>query len=227
MARASLIHLGYTIVEVCSMPFLSKTDIQKLVSIEGQEHLDAALAKGKGVLLISVHIGNGDLGTAALAHAGYPVHLVSKLFKTQWINDFWFNARKKHGTQFIAPKKSSYEILKALKKNEIVIFVLDQYTGPPNGIVTEFFGKKTGTAFGPALFAQRTGTAVIPAYSDRQAFGKHTVNVLPPIEYKTKGPDKEELLRENTQRFSDSVEEMILRKPNQWMWVHRRWKQIW
>lgn len=227
MARTSMIHIGYTIVEFCSMPFHNKASIEKLITIEGGEILDEAFKKGHGVLLIPPHIGNGDLGTAALSYAGYKTHLISKVFKSKWLNDFWFQSRQKHGTQFIPPRRSSYEILKALKNNEMVIFVLDQYTGPPNGIPSQFFGHDTGTAMGPALFAQRSHAQVIPAYAYRKKFGEHVVKVLPPVPYKTEGLSKEELLSENTQRFSQAIEKMILEKPEQWMWIHRRWKKGW
>ena len=138
LARKSLIHMGYTLVEFFSMPFLDKSSIQSMFQFEGREKLEAALKKNKGVLLLSAHIGNGDLATAALSQSGFRVYLVSKTFKLKWLNDFWFCSREKHGSRFIPSKKSSYQILKALKKNAIVIFVLDQYTGPPNGIPTDF-----------------------------------------------------------------------------------------
>ncbi len=226
LARKSLVHIGYTVVEFCSMLFLDKSSILSMFTFEGKEKLERALKKNKGVLLLSAHIGNGDMATAALSCSGFQVSLVSKMFKIKWLNDFWFKSREKHGSRFIPPRKSSYEILKALKRNEMVIFVLDQYTGPPNGIATEFFGVKTGTAFGPALFAQRSKTEVLPAFSYRKEFGQYVIKVFDPIPYETEGP-KDELLRKNTQLFSSSIEQMIREKPEQWLWVHRRWKEVW
>ncbi len=226
LARKSLIHMGYTLVEFCSMPFLDESSVKSMFTVEGREKLETALKKNKGVLLLSAHIGNGDLATAALSYLGFQMCLVSKIFKVKWLNDFWFSSREKHGSRFIAPRRSSYEILKALKRNKIVVFILDQYTGPPNGIVTEFFGIKTGTAFGPALFAQRSNTEVLSAFSYRKKFGQHVIKVSDPIKYETVG-SKDDLLRKNTQLFNSSIERMIKDKPEQWMWIHRRWKQAW
>ena len=226
LARKSLIHMGYTIIEFCSFPFWDVEDIRSRFKTEGLDKLHEGLKKEKGVLLLSAHIGNGDLGSAALSASGLPVHLVSKLFKSRWLNDFWFKAREQHGTKFIPPRRSSYEILKALKKNEMVIFVLDQYTGPPNGVLTNFFGQKTGTAFGPALFAQRSQATVIPAYSYRKKFGEYVIVVMDPIAFVEKST-KEETLRYNTQQYNEAIEKMVLHKPEQWMWVHRRWKIGW
>lgn len=226
LARKSLIHMGYTVIEFCSIPFVNKDSLLSMFTFEGKGKLEMALKKKKGVLLLTAHIGNGDMAIAALSQSGFPINLVSKRFKAKWLDNFWFNSRKKHGTRFIPPKKSSYGILKAMKKNEVVIFVLDQYTGQPNGLVTEFFGVKTGTAFGPALLAQRSGTEVLPIFCYRRNFGQHVIKILDPIPYKTEGV-KDELVRRNTELFNSFIEQMIKEKPEQWMWIHRRWKEIW
>ncbi len=223
MARRSLYHMGLTLTEFYSMPFLHKQDFDQLVEFSGAEHLDEALMQGKGVFILSAHLGNGDFASAALATWGYKIHIISKIFQSQWLNDLWFSARMAKGVCFIPPRKSSYEILKALKKNEIVIFVLDQYTGPPNGILTTFFGYETGTAAGLALFAQRSGAPVIPVFDERVGAGKHKITCFPAIPFETSG-DKAETLRNMTEKYNRAVEKKILDVPNQWMWVHRRWK---
>jgi Kdo2-lipid IVA lauroyltransferase/acyltransferase len=228
LARKSLIHMGYTIVEFFSFPFLTKKDIDKMFSFEGSgfNKLKAAQESGRGVLLLSAHIANGDLALAALCYNQFPVHLISKIFKTKWLNDFWFNARKQHGAQFISPRRSSYDILRALKNKEIVIFVLDQYTGPPNGIPTKFFGLDTGTAMGPALFAQRSHCVVLTAHAYRKKFGEHVIVVGEPIDFYKK-ENSEQTIAFNTQNYNSYIEKIILAHPEQWMWVHRRWKKGW
>lgn len=193
---------------------------------DGKEKLHKALEKNKGVFLLSAHIGNGDMALVSLAHNGFPIEIISKIFKTKWLNDFWFDVRKKHGIAFIEPRKSTYDILKALKANHMVVFVLDQYTGPPNGIPTKFFGIDTGTAVGPALFTQRSHAVVIPCYEYREKFGKHRIVIEDPVDFEEK-ETKEETLRHNTERYSRTIEKMILAHPEQWMWIHRRWKKGW
>ncbi len=223
MARKSLYHMGLTLTEFYSMPFLDQKKFEEIVDLEGNEYIDKALQQGRGVFLLAPHVGNGDFGTAALASWGYKVHIISKVFEWQWLNDLWFGARKAKGVRFIPPRKSSYEILKALKKNEIVIFVLDQYTGPPNGILTTFFGYETGTAVGLALFAKKSGAPVIPIYDKRIGNGRHKITCSPPIEFEEK-TSKEETLRHMTEKYNRALEKQILDAPEQWMWVHRRWK---
>jgi Kdo2-lipid IVA lauroyltransferase/acyltransferase len=225
-ARQSLFHMGYNIIEIMGFPFLSPPKVKEQTEFRGLDQLDQALAQKRGVFILTAHIGNGDFATAGFAVRGYKMNLISKVFKNQGLNDFWFRVREKFGTTMIPPRKSSYNILKALKRGEIVAFVLDQYTGPPNGIVTHFFGRKTGTAFGLALLAQRSGAIVLPAYTYRPHFGKHIVQICEPLEFEEQ-TDSEQTLVHNTQIYCDTVEKMIRLHPEQWMWVHRRWKGYW
>jgi len=224
LARESLYHMCLTVVDFCSFSFLKPADLEAMFQWEGLEHLEAALAQGKGVFAMSLHLGNGDLGAVGLAQKDFPVHIISKIFKSQWLNDFWFGARKKLGVRFIPPRKSTYEILKALKAKEVVIFVLDQYTGPPNGILTQFFGHDTGTAVGLALFAQRSGAPVLPVYTYRKDVHRHVIRIEPPIAMEEKDT-KEETLRAATQSYNDVIESIVRQHPEQWMWIHRRWKK--
>ncbi len=226
MARQSLIHMGYNIIEIFCFPFLDCQTILKNSDFKDLNKLEDALKEKRGVFLLTAHIGNGDYATAGFSCQGLKMNLISKEFKYKGLNNFWFQVRKKFGTQMIAPKKSTYEILKALKRQETVIFVLDQYTGPPNGIVTEFFGKKTGTAFGLALLAQRAGAVVVPAYTYRKDFSQHVIQILDPVQW-VEPAEAEEAILTNTQKYCDVVEHMIRQKPEQWMWVHRRWKNHW
>lgn len=223
VARRSMAHLGLTILEFNLFPFFNPKDLERDFEFHGLEHLKAAEEKGKGALILGCHLGNGDLGMMGLAYKGYPVHLISKKFNSKWLSDLWFSLRERHGTRFIEDRKSSFEILKALKKNGRVVFVLDQYTGKPLGMRTQFFGHDTGTAFGLALFAHRTGLAVVPAYSYRDHALKTHVVFEKPLEFKPLD-SHDEAMRLNTQIYNDTIESFVKRHPEQWMWVHKRWK---
>ena len=225
IARDSLRSMGRTLTEFSLFPFFSQKHVDRLIKIENEHYLDEALAQGKGVLMLTLHVGNGDLGAAALSLRGRKVHLISKLFKARWLNDMWFGMRSRVGTKFISPEKSSFEILRALKKNEIVIFVLDQFMGPPIGTRTKFFGKETGTAMGLALMADRTGAPVLPTYIYRNPDGTHVIVAEPPIPYLDNGL-REENIAAMTQIYTDKVEDIVRRHPGQWMWIHRRWKEF-
>lgn len=225
LARESLISMGRTIVEYGLISFYASSIAPRNFKFEGEEHLKAALAEGKGVLMLTLHLGNGDLAVSELARVGYPVHLISKEFTTKWLNELWFGMRGRLGLKFIGARRSSFEILKALKKKEIVIFVLDQFMGPPLGVRTKFFGKETGTAMGCALMAERTGAPVVLTYTYRRPDGSPVIVFEKAIPYLDDGP-REQNIATMTQKYTDTIEATVRLHPGQWMWIHRRWKEF-
>lgn len=223
MGRQSIYHLGLNFVEFFYFPFIDTRWVEKNVEFKGLENVDRALEGGRGAILLGLHLGNGDLAMVGLCHADHPVFLISKLFKSKWLNDLWFDLRGRHGIQFIDPEKSTFEILRALRKNERVVFVLDQFMGPPVGVKTSFFGHETGTALGLALIAERVGSPVIPSYSYRRQGNKMVVELLPPVPL-VKGETRDETLQKTTQAYNDKIQEIVQSYPEQWMWLHKRWK---
>jgi KDO2-lipid IV(A) lauroyltransferase len=225
IARRSLHHMGRTIIEYAILPFLTRDNVSQYVSIEGESNLQDALKNGKGAILLTLHLGNGDFGISALSKLGYPMNLISKEFKARWLNDLWFGMRRKIGTKFISVEKSSFDILRALRKNEFVIFVLDQFMGPPIGVRTLFFGKETGTAAGCALIAERTKTPVLPCYTYRLPNGQHQIVIGLPIQHLDHQPGDKNIAV-MTQDYTDRIESIVRGHPDQWMWIHRRWKEF-
>lgn len=228
IGRQSLISMGRTLVEFASFPFIDQATAIDRLEVGGGEIVRQQLARGKGVMFLAMHVGNGDLVTAYLSRLGFKMNLISKEFKSRWLNDMWFGMRRRHGTQFISAEKSSFEILRALRRNEMVIFVLDQFMGPPVGVRTKFFGHETGTAMGLALMAERTEAPVIVAITYRKPDGRHAVHFTEPIEppaYLDNRP-REENIAVMTQIYTDKIEAVVRQYPGQWMWIHRRWKEF-
>lgn len=221
----SLASMGQTLVEYLLSVSHKPTDMDKYFEFEDIHLLKEAQSRGKGVLILSMHVGNGDFGCIGLASAGLPMTLISKQFKSKWLNEAWFGLRKRLGTKFIREEKSSFEILRALKSGERVIFVLDQFMGPPSGVETTFFGRKTGTAQGLAVFHQRTGAPVFPGYIVRKPDGKMRVIVGSEIVLEEQ-PSQAETISFMTQKYTDRIEEIVRAYPGQWMWLHKRWKKF-
>jgi KDO2-lipid IV(A) lauroyltransferase len=219
IARASLRHLGLNFVEYNFLPWLGPGNVDSIFEFEGLDVFDKALAQNRGVLLLTLHLGHGDLATAGLAIRGYPMVLVSKAFKWKWLNDLWFGMREKVGVRFVPARNSSYALLKALKRNSAVIIPLDQFTGPPIGVRTTFFGKETGTAAGLAVMSERSGAPVVSVYTYRKPDGRHVVRFE--REMPSEGPTERV-----TQGFNDELEAFVKKHPDQWMWLHRRWKRF-
>lgn len=219
IGRRSLRHMGLNFVEYALWPFLGKNNYLNYVEFHNQELMDAAIARGKGVLMLTCHLGHGDMALAGLSLHGYDMYLVSKFFKLQWLNDLWFGMRERMGTHFIAPRNSSYALLKSLKRGGIVTIPLDQFTGPPIGVRTTFFGRETGTAAGLALMAQRSKAPVILTYTYRNPQGKQAVTFVKEVPV-----NEGEALEVTTQRFNDELEPLVRQHADQWMWIHKRWK---
>lgn len=222
LGRKNLRHLGINFLEFCYMPFLNKSNYARHFEFHGQENIDRVLAKKKGVILLTLHLGNGDMASAGLALHGYPIVVLSKYFKLKWLNDLWFGLREKFGTEFIPARDSSFPILKALKRGKSIAIPLDQFTGPPIGVRTTFFGVETGTAAGMAVMAERSGAPVLLIHTVRLPDGRCSVTWGKEIPVPLfEGETSEQI----TQRFNDELEALVRMKPEQWMWIHRRWKK--
>ncbi|MBX3022096.1 MAG: lysophospholipid acyltransferase family protein [Bdellovibrionales bacterium] len=220
LGRRSLRHLGINFVEYSFLPWLKRENIDQHFDFLNAELFERALAQGRGVLLLTLHLGNGDLACSALSVRGYPMVMVSKYFTFKWLNDLWFGMRERLGTKFVPPRNSSYALLKALKTKQAVVIPLDQFTGPPIGVKSTFFGVETGTAAGLAVMAERSKATVISVYSWRQPNGRHAIQFVREI---PAGDATPELV---TQRFNDELESFVRLHPDQWMWIHKRWKKF-
>lgn len=225
LGRRSLMNLGRNFIEYSYLPFLKEENLPKLFSLRGRHLLDEAVTEGKGALLLTLHLGNGDLACAGLALTGYRVYMVSKDFKLKWLNDLWFGMRRRTGMDFIPARNSSFSLLRALKENAFVVIPLDQFTGPPIGVKTKFFGHETGTAAGLAVMAERAKAPVIACCTWREPDGRHVLSFTERIDVRF-GEDRDRSLTEYTQRFNDILEGFVRKHPDQWMWIHKRWKRF-
>ncbi len=229
IGRESVYQLGYNFGEFFFIPNMSREWVDKNVVFEGLENYDKAIAQGKGFFYLTLHLGNGDLAANALSVIGQDISIITKRFKTQWFNDLWFSIRGAGGVKYIDAHgpTNAFDILKALKRNSGLVFVLDQYMGKPFGVATTFFGKRTGTAYGLALFAQKTKAPVLPIYTYEGNDGKVHVVIEPAMDLSPSiVEDKDQSIVNLTQSFTDKLEEIVRKHPEQWMWVHRRWKDF-
>lgn len=229
IGRESVYNMGRGFFEFFTIPYLNKRWLETKVVFEGLEHYQKALERNKGVLLMSLHLGNGDLASAAVVMKGYPVTIITKIFKNKFFNELWFSFRGAQGVSYIDAHgpTTAFDILKTLKRQEGVIFVVDQFMGRPFGIETRFFGKTTGSAYGLSLFALKTKAPVIPIYTFEGEDRKMHVVFEPEVPLEDLvSEDKEASMLAITQRFNDKIEEIIRQHPEQWMWVHRRWKDF-
>ena len=223
--KKSIKTLARSFFEVIQIPYLTDSWIEKNVIFHGLENIDPS----KSILFLTLHIGSGDLGAAVISRKIMPISLISKRFRNTFIDEFWFSLRGRSQTEFINAhgKQNAFEILKALKKNHGVIFVLDQFMGKPYGVETNFFGHKTGTAYGLALFAAKTERPVVPLYTYWGEDQKMHIVFKPAVDLSVfQNDNSEDKYQKMTQKFNKDIEDIIRSRPEQWMWVHRRWKDF-
>lgn len=229
IARSSIYKMTQGAALIFTVPFWTESDLRENIIFHGEEHFKKALAQKKGVLLLSLHLGAGDLAASAMVMKGNPISIITKRFKNKLVDDLWFSVRQGQGVQFIEAhgRNTAFDILKGLKRNESVCFVVDQFMGKPYGIETTFFGRKTGTAYGLALFYMKTKAPIVPIYTYLDNNEKINICYDPALDVEPLiSEDKEASILSMTQLFNDKLEEIIRRFPEDWMWVHRRWKDF-
>jgi KDO2-lipid IV(A) lauroyltransferase len=205
-----------------ALPIESSSQLEKFIKVEGEEYLKAALAKGKGVILITGHIGAFELIGSYLGLAGYKPLAIGTAVKDEKLNNLLLHNRTSRGIEAIERGKETFKLVKALKSGRIVIMLIDQDTRVKSRFVN-FLGKPAATPIGGALMAQKTAAAVIPIYISMQSDHSQLIEIFPEVPI-ISGGDEEENLIENIQRISDTTEAAILRNPEQWVWMHERWK---
>lgn len=223
--KKSIYVLGRNFIDMGRIPYLSEEWMKDNVIVHGLENVP----RDQGFFFVTLHLGGGDLAVAAISEKVAPLSLITKRFSNAFADEFWFSLRTQSKSEFIDAhsKNNAFEILKALRLKRAVVFVLDQFMGKPYGIETEFFGKKTGTAYGLALFALKTKAPVLPLYTYWDDNNRLHIGVAPAIKIDdVQTDDKSEAQRVITNRFNAALEDIIRRWPDQWMWVHRRWKDF-
>lgn len=229
VGRRSVCVLTENFAEFFLIPSINESWISQECVFHHEPHLQEALQKNRGVLLLTLHLGHGDVLANVMARKGYFVHVITKFFRSSWLNKIWFAVRGAQGVHFIEPhgERTPFAILKALKNQGLVAFVLDQHMGRPYGLETRFFDRPAGTAYGLALFHLKTKSPVLPIYSYEGPDQKiHVVFDKPFFYDEALGAesDRDRVLSVLTQKFTDKIEEIVRQYPDQWMWIHRRWK---
>ncbi len=228
LAQCFYSHLASFLKENILLGFLSNEEICQRMSIRGKEHVFEAANRHKGVLLLSGHFGNWEIAPmgAALSLRDFPgrCYCIRKVLSNKYLEKLLFNRFMRAGVQVIPKQKSLRQTLTALANNDAVIFALDQHSRVgKEGILVEFFNKPAGTFRSLAKLAKETGAAVIPVSCYRASAKKHVLEFYPEIQW-IPHADPEEEQRLNTQAYNHFIERVILAHPDQWLWMHRRWK---
>ena len=221
-ALASFQFLGMNIADFFYLPGLTREGIGHLTTLEGEENLIDALNMGKGGLILSSHLGSWDMLSAGLVLRGYPAALITKVSRSEALNRIWMGYRQKMGLKLFMGRGTMKESLKHLKSGGIVAFVLDQNARRREGVFVPFFGREACTITSLALLARRTGAPVIPLYIYRDG-DVHRIVVEKAFLHENLDDAEADLL-ERTRIYTQWTEKVVRLHPQQWTWLHDRWK---
>ncbi|MCB9652769.1 MAG: lysophospholipid acyltransferase family protein [Deltaproteobacteria bacterium] len=223
LARSVFRHLVHLLVELLLLPHQHQHGgFETVGRTIGLEHFERARAQGRGVLVAAGHLGSWEAAMCVAARHVLPAHIVVKVLP-RWIDRFVNDIRRSAGLNVLSEKNVLKDVLRALKRNETVVFVIDQNATRKLGVFVEFLGREASTLAGLAVVAARTRAPVVGAIAHRDENGQQVMELLPEIPFEPR-PTQEETIRHMTQRYTQVIEKAILAHPEQWFWTHRRWK---
>jgi KDO2-lipid IV(A) lauroyltransferase len=225
ISRRIFRNLGTTFLEICQMVCFSSDDILDKVKIRGQEHLLNAMHNNKGVILISAHLGNWEIVPLFWPlYFNVPITVVARKIQNQIINRWIHGLRIRFGSKVIYKDDALPEMTRTLRQGKILAILIDQGLKSSLGVKIKFFNKFVTATPGAALLAMRCNSPVLLGYCTRNEDGEFTIRLEPPLILKRTG-DLSADLRTNTQIMTDAIEKVVRKYPEQWFWVHKRWRK--
>lgn len=218
-------NLGMTLTEICQLAFLPGEDIRKKVRVRGEEHLLSALDGHRGVVVISGHIGNWEVVPLFWPLSfNLPMAVVAREVRPAALNRWVCRTRSRFGSQVIDKDEAMTDMIRALRQDKALAILVDQGTKSSLGVQNLFFDKRVTATAGASLLAMRCRSPVLPGFCIRNGDGTFTLHIEKPLVMKRTG-DLRTDLRENTQAMTDAIEAVVRQYPEQWFWVHKRWRK--
>ena len=222
--RGVFTSLGRQLAELCQFPKYTAENIDEVVAYDGLENYERAYARGKGVLFLTAHFGGWELSAFAHSLHGHWLHVVMRPMDNEYLDRLLQHYRTMHGNKTVAKDDFVRGLLAAMKAGETVGILMDTNMTPPQGIFVDFFGIPACTASGLARIALRTDAAVVPGFTIWDPdLGKYRLRFDPALQLIRTGHLEADIAA-NTQIFTKVIEDYVRKYPDQWLWVHRRWK---
>jgi Kdo2-lipid IVA lauroyltransferase/acyltransferase len=225
IARRTYRNLGQMIPDFFRVPFLPKEELERIFVYDGWERFEEAIARGKGVIACTAHFGNFEVLAAAHTLRGTPVTMISRQMGKSGANDVWRALRRRSGVEDLVVTKGSTlaAAVRSIKAGRFLGYVIDQNQALRHAVFPTFFGIPAATAPTPAVLAMRSGAAVIFVLSYPLGDGRHQVAFEGPLQPPDTG-DRERDVLAFMQDLNDRLERWVRAHPEQWYWLHRRWK---
>ncbi len=222
--RGEFSSLGRQLAEVCQFPKYTIQNVEDVVVYDGFENYEAARARGKGVLFLTAHFGGWEVSAFAHSLHGHWMHIVMRSMDNAYLDRLIRSYRTMHGNKTVDKDDFVRGLLAAMKCGEMVGILMDTNMTPPQGVFVDFFGIPACTASGLARIALRTDAAVVPGFTIwDESLGKYRLRFDPAVELIRTGNLDADIVT-NTQKFTAIIEDYVRKYPEQWLWVHRRWK---
>ncbi|MBI2437575.1 MAG: lysophospholipid acyltransferase family protein [Lentisphaerae bacterium] len=215
-------HLGTLLIEALRAGQIDPAILAGEVDFSGFEKIMQILMEGRGLLVLTAHVGNFELLAMLAAFKGAPVTVIIKELKPRWLNTWWVATRAKFGVKMLPARHSYRYCREVLKANGILGFILDQNMKRNRGIFVDYFGRAACTSPGLALLSAQCGAPVLPVFMLRESDGRHRLHVLDPLKPPA-GADSA-AIRQATQAYTTIIEQFVRAHPEQWIWLHRRWR---
>lgn len=223
LAKRNFVMLGKNTGEILRATSVrTLEDMEKFLVIHDYENFEAAKAQNKGVIFLTCHIGAFDLQVTYMSLKGLRPLIIGTPLKDQRLNDLLWKQRNAHGAIAVERGKEMFRLLKELKSGGSLAILIDQDTKVKSRFVN-FFGRPAATPVGAATFAIKTGAVIVPTFIHLGEDGMQHMRFMPDIETTISGDEEKDLV-ENTQRYTDFIEAQVRKHPEQWVWMHERWK---
>ena len=222
--RGEFVSMGRQLAEFCLFPSYTPDNVSRVVIYDGFENFERARARGKGVLFLTGHLGGWELSSFAHSLQGHPLQIVMRALDNPYVDRLVQSYRTMHGNTVVEKDNFVRGLLGAMKKGETVGILMDTNMTPPQGVFVNFFGIQACTASGLARIALRTDAAVVPGFCVWDSkLRKYRLRFDPAVELQRTGEEERDIVA-NTAKFTLKIEEFVRKYPEQWLWVHRRWK---
>ncbi|HVR70027.1 MAG TPA: lysophospholipid acyltransferase family protein [Vicinamibacteria bacterium] len=222
-ARAVYAHFGSVLLDILWLRSRTPEKIRSLLEVNGREHVERVMAAGRGAVLVTAHIGNWELHGVAHGLLFGPIHVVARPLDNPELDRRLCAMRTMGGNAVVYKRRALPLILRALRENRGVALLIDQNVLAGDGIFVDFFGRKAATTTVAAALAVKTGSAVVPCRSELLRDGRYRLRYAPALEWTPSG-DRQRDIACLTQRLTRQLEDWVRETPEQWLWMHRRWK---
>jgi Kdo2-lipid IVA lauroyltransferase/acyltransferase len=217
-------NLGWLLAEFCQMPRYTPETTRSFIRYEGLEHYLAARDEGKGVLILTGHLGAWELSSFYHSLMGYPMSIVIRRLDNPLVDSLVNRIRCRHGNQVLHKDDFARGLLASMRRGDTVGILMDTNMTPPQGSFVDFFGQLACTGSGMARIAMKTGARVLPGFLLwQEAAQQYVLRFGAPLCLAASGDVEADALA-NTALFTKVIEDYVRQYPDQWLWVHRRWK---